>query len=535
MTQWRVRDVMTPEVITVPAHASVAEIAAVLAEHRISGVPIVDRFDVVVGVVSWKDLHNRIETAEPDADGRRRWRRQSAPARWAVAAAVEVMSAAPVTVGPDVTLAAAGRLMYQQGHSRLLVVDDRHQLLGIVTRTDLLKVHARLDAVIENEVRRVLRRILTIQPDDVRVTVDDGVVTLSGRAARRTTALAAVALAEAVPGVAGVVDHLAFATDDTADELAPTPAAPDPLHGWWPTLRPDRSVVDGVVSSDSAARLPCPDTTRRGVPDDDRSTGAGDGAGAFNRSKRAWRRNPPTVPVQPPDERVGRRRRLGCTIVSSQRPTAELVTAHCDTRRRPVRAEPAATVGVAGASRLSPPAERFTMPINPVRLNHAVLFVTDLERSVRFYTEVFAMTVVTREPRVNAVFLRLPRSGNHHDLGLFGAGPHAAPKRRGGIGLYHLAWQVDTIDELAQAREALQAADAYTGESSHGATKSVYGADPDRNEFEVMWMLPRDQWGVYEHQAPIDALDLATELNRWSGVRTAGQVVTDAGPDAEPR
>jgi catechol-2,3-dioxygenase len=175
------------------------------------------------------------------------------------------------------------------------------------------------------------------------------------------------------------------------------------------------------------------------------------------------------------------------------------------------------------------------MPINPVRLNHAVLFVADLERSVRFYTEVFAMVVVTREPRVNAAFLRLPRSGNHHDLGLFGAGPHAAPKRRGGIGLYHLAWQVDTIDELAQAREALQAADAYTGESSHGATKSVYGADPDRNEFEVMWMLPRDQWGVYERQAPIDALDLAAELDRWSGVRTAGQVVNDAGADAEPR
>jgi catechol-2,3-dioxygenase len=167
------------------------------------------------------------------------------------------------------------------------------------------------------------------------------------------------------------------------------------------------------------------------------------------------------------------------------------------------------------------------MAVNPVRLNHAVLFVADLERSLRFYTEVFGMEVVTREPRFNAAFLRLARSGNHHDLGLFGVGPQAPPKRRGAIGLYHLAWQVDTIDDLAQAREDLTAAGAYTGESSHGATKSVYGADPDGNEFEVMWMLPRADWGVYESQATVEALDLQAELDRWSGVRTAGRVVTE--------
>jgi catechol-2,3-dioxygenase len=167
------------------------------------------------------------------------------------------------------------------------------------------------------------------------------------------------------------------------------------------------------------------------------------------------------------------------------------------------------------------------MPVNPVRLNHAVLFVADLQRAERFYAEVFGMTVVAREPRANAVFLRLPRSGNHHDLGLFGVGPLAPPKKRGGIGLYHLAWQVDTIEELAQARETLVAADTYTGESSHGATMSIYGADPDGNEFEVMWMLPREDWGVYENAAPVDALDLQAELKRWSGVRTAGRVVVE--------
>ena len=165
--------------------------------------------------------------------------------------------------------------------------------------------------------------------------------------------------------------------------------------------------------------------------------------------------------------------------------------------------------------------------VNPVRLNHAVLFVADLARAERFYTEVVGMEVAAREPRANAAFLRLPRSGNHHDLGLFGVGQNAPGKRPGGIGLYHLAWQVDTIDELVEARHVLANAGALGGESSHGATKSLYGADPDGNEFEIMWMLPREAWGEYESAAPIERLDLQAELARWSGVRTAGQIVPE--------
>jgi catechol-2,3-dioxygenase len=170
------------------------------------------------------------------------------------------------------------------------------------------------------------------------------------------------------------------------------------------------------------------------------------------------------------------------------------------------------------------------MAVPPVRLNHAVLFVADLERAERFYTQVFGMEVAAREPRANAAFLRSPRSGNHHDLGLFGVGAAAPPKQRGGIGLYHLAWQLDTIDELVQMRQALVDSGAYTGESSHGATKSLYGVDPDGNEFEVMWMLPRESWGRYENEAPVEALDLPGEVARWSGVRTAGRIVTEPAP-----
>ena len=130
---------------------------------------------------------------------------------------------------------------------------------------------------------------------------------------------------------------------------------------------------------------------------------------------------------------------------------------------------------------------------------------------------------VAREPRANAAFLRLPRSGNHHDLGLFGVGAQE-PRRRGAIGLYHLAWQVDTVDDLEQARTTLAELGALTGESSHGATKSVYAQDPDGNEFEVMWMLPRADWGDHEHSAIVERLDLPGELRQWSGVRTTAAV-----------
>lgn len=176
------------------------------------------------------------------------------------------------------------------------------------------------------------------------------------------------------------------------------------------------------------------------------------------------------------------------------------------------------------------------MSISAVRLNHAVLFVTDLARSERFYTKVFGMQVASREPRANAVFLRLPGSLNDHDIGLMGVGPAAPPKRRGGIGLYHLAWQVDTIDDLQQARKLLAAAGAYTGESSHGGTtKSVYGADPDGNEFEVMWTVPREQWAAYASGSSLEPLDLAAEVRQWSGTRTAGEITFPAPQPASDR
>jgi catechol-2,3-dioxygenase len=163
------------------------------------------------------------------------------------------------------------------------------------------------------------------------------------------------------------------------------------------------------------------------------------------------------------------------------------------------------------------------------RLNHAVLFVRDLERAVRFYQEAFGFAVVAREPRAGAAFLRAEqgRGGNHHDLGLFALGPDAPRPPRGSTGLYHLAWQVERVEDLVTARDELRRLGALTGESSHGATKSVYGADPDGNEFEVMWLLPRDAWGEHEHQAVVERLDLDAEVARWGDVREGGRSAGD--------
>ena len=144
------------------------------------------------------------------------------------------------------------------------------------------------------------------------------------------------------------------------------------------------------------------------------------------------------------------------------------------------------------------------------RLNHAVLYVRDAARSAAFYRDVFGFQTVTEMP--GAAFLRADGSTNHHDLGLFSVGPDAPGPQPGRVGLYHLAWQVDAITDLATARDTLRAVGAYSGESDHGATKSIYGHDPDGNEFEVMWTLPRDEWGDHEHDAPIAPLDLDAEI-----------------------
>jgi catechol-2,3-dioxygenase len=147
------------------------------------------------------------------------------------------------------------------------------------------------------------------------------------------------------------------------------------------------------------------------------------------------------------------------------------------------------------------------------RLNHAVLYVRDVDRSADFYKRAFGFEEIGREGPM--AFFRAAKSANHHDLALFGVGPNAAQPPRGAVGLYHLAWEVPSIEDLAAAVSVLTELNALTGMSDHGATKSLYGKDPDGIEFEVMWLVPRDQWGEYERRGVVMTLDLNRELARF--------------------
>jgi catechol-2,3-dioxygenase len=163
------------------------------------------------------------------------------------------------------------------------------------------------------------------------------------------------------------------------------------------------------------------------------------------------------------------------------------------------------------------------------RLNHAVLFVRDVERSVAFYTDVlgFRRIDMTPEGFAGAAFLQAPGSKNDHDLGLFqidaAAGPSGAGRTT--VGLYHLAWELDTLAEMKRLAGLLARRGALTGSSDHGTTKSLYGRDPDGLEFEVAWIVPADRIdeSALDARKRIGPLDLDAEIARY-GADTRGGI-----------
>jgi catechol-2,3-dioxygenase len=153
-------------------------------------------------------------------------------------------------------------------------------------------------------------------------------------------------------------------------------------------------------------------------------------------------------------------------------------------------------------------------------MNHAVLYVRDATLSARFYREVLGFTEVASLP--GAVFLQAADSVNDHDLGLFSIGERAGASAAGQapVGLYHLAWEVDTLQVLGEVRAGLGEAGALTGAADHGGTKSVYGRDPDGLEFEVCWIVPADRLAA-DQALGTWPLDLDAEIERF-GATTAG-------------
>ena len=169
----------------------------------------------------------------------------------------------------------------------------------------------------------------------------------------------------------------------------------------------------------------------------------------------------------------------------------------------------------------SGPEQTPTVSIPVARLNHAVLYVRDAAKAAEFYSRVFGFEIIESAFGGRAVFMRSPSGDNHHDLGLFSVGPDAPRPQRGSVGLYHLAWEVPTIEDLAGAAQVLSEAGAMGGASDHGVSKSLYGQDPDGNEFEIMWRVPREAWGEFEHKGAVMPLDIDAELRRWGAAGAA--------------
>ena len=166
------------------------------------------------------------------------------------------------------------------------------------------------------------------------------------------------------------------------------------------------------------------------------------------------------------------------------------------------------------------------MPVQ--RLNHAVLYVRDVDRSVAFYREALGFRVVTSMPG-RAAFLQAEGSTNDHDLGLFAVGAQAtdSPAGRGSVGLYHLAWEVDTLDELRRIAGVLTERGSLVGASDHGSTKALYARDPDGIEFEVSWLVPADLLTPDIRMQTLP-LDIEAERARYGGSTRGGVGVSIA-------
>jgi catechol-2,3-dioxygenase len=148
------------------------------------------------------------------------------------------------------------------------------------------------------------------------------------------------------------------------------------------------------------------------------------------------------------------------------------------------------------------------------RLNHAVLYVGDLAASVDFYCYALGFEVRMEIPG-RAAFLRSAGSANDHDLGLFAVPDGSAPTGPY-LGLYHLAWEVGTLADLAQTRDRLVERGALVGSSDHKVSKSLYAKDPSGIEFEVMWRVPAEAWEAETADGGMIApLDIDAELARW--------------------
>lgn len=159
-------------------------------------------------------------------------------------------------------------------------------------------------------------------------------------------------------------------------------------------------------------------------------------------------------------------------------------------------------------------------------INHIVLFVRDADRSAEFYREALGFEVVFGMAG-KAAFMQAEGSTNDHDLAVMSLGDQARASGAGAtsVGMYHVAWEVDTLVALRDRARKLADMGALVGASDHGTTKSLYAKDPDGLEFEVAWIIPladlTDDDLAKRTGGPLP-LDIDAEIARFGGDRQGG-------------
>jgi len=217
----RVVEVMTTDVVTAEATWSLKRAARAMIESGISGLPVVDADEVLIGIVTEADF---IETEAGRGTGRRRmFDTVFGDKQTRIPSTVEaVMTRYPIVVDRNTTIAEAARLMTDRRVKRLPVVDPAGRLDGIVSRADILVAFARDDEVIADAVERgVVRRILMLESRDVSVHVNDGVVALAGQVPNRSDAKLLEELVWRIEGVVRCDSNLVWSFDDVSAGPAP--------------------------------------------------------------------------------------------------------------------------------------------------------------------------------------------------------------------------------------------------------------------------------------------------------------------------
>jgi CBS domain-containing protein len=212
-----VKDLMTTQVVTVGPATPFKEIVARLAEHRVSAVPVVDDAGLVLGVVSEADLLLKEEFPDPDQDIPLFWtkRRRLERDKAAASTARDLMTIALVSISPDATAAEAARRMHTANIKRLPVLGEGGRLVGIISRSDLLRVFNRADRPIRREIMdEVIVGEFMMDPNRFFIHVDDGVVVLQGRVERRSLIPYLVRAVHGVEGVVRVETRLTYDIDD---------------------------------------------------------------------------------------------------------------------------------------------------------------------------------------------------------------------------------------------------------------------------------------------------------------------------------